>query len=122
MGIDLAKIQGRLDNLNTKGGKGYENFWRPQDGEQSIRIVPTADGDPFKDFWFHYEVGQNSGFLCPKKNFGDDCPVCNFAGRLFDENTEESRRMAKKFLPRQRFFSPVLVRGEEDKGVRMWGY
>lgn len=30
--------------------------------------------------------------------------------------------MAKKFLPRQRFFSPVLVRGEEDKGVRMWGY
>ena len=122
MGIDLAKIQGRLDNLNNKGGKGNENFWRPQDGEQSIRIVPTADGDPFKDFWFHYEVGQNSGFLCPKKNFGDDCPVCNFAGRLFDENTEESRRMAKKFLPRQRFFSPVLVRGEEDKGVRMWGY
>ena len=122
MGIDLAKIQGRLDNLNNKGGKGNENFWRPQDGEQSIRIVPTADGDPFKDFWFHYEVGQNSGFLCPKKNFGDDCPVCNFAGRLFDENTEESRRMAKKFLPRQRFFSPVLVRGEEDKGVQIWGF
>ena len=122
MGIDLTKIQGRLDNLNSKGGKGNENFWRPQDGEQSIRIVPTPDGDPFKDFWFHYEVGQNSGFLCPKKNFGDDCPACKFAGRLFDENTEDSRRMAKKFLPRQRFFSPVLVRGEEDKGVRMWGY
>ena len=122
MGIDLTKIQGRLENLNNRGGKGDKNFWRPQDGEQTLRIVPTADGDPFKDFWFHYEIGNNPGFLCPKKNFGDNCPVCAFAGRLFDENTEESRRMAKKFLPRQRFFSPVLVRGEEDKGVRMWGY
>jgi hypothetical protein len=25
-------------------------------------------------------------------------------------------------MARQRFFSPVLVRGEEDKGVRIWGY
>ena len=25
-------------------------------------------------------------------------------------------------MARQRFFSPVLVRGEEDQGVRLWGY
>jgi hypothetical protein len=30
--------------------------------------------------------------------------------------------MAKSLMARQRFFSPVLVRGEEDKGVRIWGY
>ena len=24
--------------------------------------------------------------------------------------------------PRQRFFSPVLVRGEESEGIRLWGY
>jgi len=30
--------------------------------------------------------------------------------------------MAKKFLPRQRFFSPVVVRGEEKEGVKVWGY
>ena len=30
--------------------------------------------------------------------------------------------MAKSFFARQRFFSPVLVRGEEAEGVRIWGY
>ena len=30
--------------------------------------------------------------------------------------------MAKNLSARQRFFSPVVVRGEEDKGVRIWGY
>jgi hypothetical protein len=30
--------------------------------------------------------------------------------------------MAKKFLARQRFFSPVVVRGEEKDGVKIWGY
>ena len=30
--------------------------------------------------------------------------------------------MAKKLFARQRFFSPVIVRGEEKEGVRVWGY
>ena len=30
--------------------------------------------------------------------------------------------MAKKFLARQRFFAPVVVRGEEKDGVKLWGF
>ena len=30
--------------------------------------------------------------------------------------------MAKNLMARQRFFSPVLVRGEESEGIRVWGY
>ena len=30
--------------------------------------------------------------------------------------------MAKDLFPKQRFFSPVIVRGEESQGVRIWGY
>ena len=30
--------------------------------------------------------------------------------------------MAKSLTARQRFFSPVLVRGEEKQGIRIWGY
>ena len=30
--------------------------------------------------------------------------------------------MAKNLMARQRFFSPVIVRGQEDKGVQVWGY
>ena len=122
MAIDLDKMKARKAALEGKGGGNRDTFWRPQDGEQTIRIVPTADGDPFKDYWFHYNVGNNPGFLSPKKNFGEDDPLNDFVRKLFNEGTEESIKMAKSLMARQRFFSPVLVRGEEDKGVRIWGY
>ncbi len=60
-----------------------------------IRIIPTQDGDPFKDYWFHYNVGNNTGFLSPKKNFGEDDPLDQFVRQLFNEGTDESRKMAK---------------------------
>jgi len=113
-------MKAKLDSLNG-GRKKQTEFWRPEEGENNVRIVPTADGDPFKDFWFHYNVGT-SGFLCPKRNHGDDCPVCNFANKLWNEGTEESKRQAKDMFAKQRFFSPVLVRGEESEGIKVWGY
>ena len=121
MAINIDKMKQRKAALDSRGGN-RDTFWRPQDGEQCIRIVPTADGDPFKDFWFHYNVGNNPGFLSPKKNFGEGDPLDDFVRKLFNEGTEESIKMAKSLMARQRFFSPVLVRGEEDKGVRIWGY
>jgi hypothetical protein len=121
MGIDMSKMRAKMQALKNTGG-GKSNFWRPQDGEQVIRIVPTADGDPFKTFWFHYNVGNNSGFLSPKRNFGESDPLDDFVRKLFNENTEESVKMAKNLMARQRFFSPVVVRGEENEGVRIWGY
>ena len=65
MGIDLKKMRAKMNALENKGGKNI--FWRPEDGETTIRLVPTADGDPFKEYWFHYNVGNNPGFLSPKK-------------------------------------------------------
>ena len=60
--------------------------------------------------------------MSPKKIFGEDDPLDSFVRQLFNEGTDESIKMAKNLMARQRFFSPVIVRGEEDKGVRIWGY
>lgn len=122
MGIDLSKMRAKLNAVQNRGSSKKSQFWRPEDGEQTIRIVPTSDGDPFKEFWFHYNLGSNAGFLSPKKNFGEDDPLDGFIRQLFNEGTEESTKMAKNLMARQRFFSPVIVRGQEDQGVRIWGY
>ena len=58
MAIDLAKMRAKLDSVKNKGGK--TGFWKPPEGESTIRIVPTKDGDPFKDYWFHYNLGNNT--------------------------------------------------------------
>ena len=121
MAIDLNKMRAKLDALQNRGEKKDSSFWRPQEGEQTIRIVPTADGDPFKEYWFHYNLGKNPGFLSPKRNFGTDDPLNDFVRQLFNEGTDDSIKQAKQLMARQRFFAPVLVRGEEEKGVRIWG-
>lgn len=121
MAIDMSKMAQKKQALENRGG-GKGNFWRPDDGETTIRILPTADGDPFKEYFFHYNVGKNPGFLSPKKNFGEDDPLDSFVRKLFNEGDDESIKMAKNLMARQRFFSPVVVRGEEDKGVQIWGY
>jgi hypothetical protein len=122
MGIDIAKMKAKLAALQNKGGEGKTNYFKPEEGKNySVRIVATPDGDPFREFWFHYDIAKG-GVMCPKKNFKETCAICEFANKLFREDTEESRKAAKKFLPRQRFFSPVLVRGEEKEGVKVWGY
>lgn len=122
MAIDMSKMRERLNKLQAKNDGNGSAFWRPSEGGQTIRIVAPKDGDPFKDFFFHYNVGSNSGFLCPNKNYGDPCPVCDFSKKLFKEGDEESVKMAKELMARRRFFSPVLVRGEENLGVKIWGY
>jgi len=122
MGINLDKMKLKKAALENKGGDGKRWFWKPQDGDQIIRIVPDADGDPFREFWFHYNLGENFGFLCPKKNFGEDCKVDDLVRKLYNDGSEDSKKKAKDLNAKQRFFSPVIVRGEEEKGVRVWGY
>ena len=121
MGIDLAKMKAKREALENRGD-GKTVFWRPEDGEQTIRILPPSDGDPFKEYWFHYNLGKNPGFLSPKKNFGESDPLDDFIRQLYKDGSEESVKMAKNLSARQRFFSPVIVRGEEDKGPRLWGF
>ena len=120
MALNLDKMRAKLDKV-TGNDKRNNDFWRPEEGENNVRIVPTPDGDPFKEYYFHYNVGT-SGFLCPKKNYGDDCPVCNFANKLWNDSSDESRKMAKGLFAQPRFFSPGRVRGQESEGVKVWGY
>jgi len=123
MALDMKKMKAKYTALQNRGrGNGKSHWFRPQDGEQVIRIVPTADGDPFKEFWLHYGVGRNPAFLSLKRNYGQDDPLDNFVRALYKEGDEDSIKMAKSLSAKQRFFSPVLVRGEEEKGVRIWGY
>ena len=46
-----------------------------------------------------------------------------FAGKLREEYNKENYVLAKKLDAKKlRIFAPVVVRGEEDKGVRLWQF
>ena len=99
-------------------------FWKPTEGDQDIRIVPTEDGDPFKVYHFHYNLGEaaRGGVLCPKRQFGEECPICDFASVSYGKKEPMIvRRWQSPSLFVNDFFSPVIVRGEEEAGVRKFG-
>ena len=128
MALNIEKMRQKLE-ASRNGGKMKKDTgfkWRPSEGDQTVRILPTADGDSFREFQFHYNVGKNPGILCPKRNYGEDCPICDFASKLWrqgtETNNETAKKEAKKLLARRRYYSPIIVRGEESSGVRVWAY
>ena len=123
MGIDLDKMRAKYQALTTKGGSSDDRFWKPEEGTQVIRIVAPEDGDPFRDYMYHYRLGTEgkTTFISPR-SFGQKDPIAEFGNKLWNEGTDDSKEMARKFFPRMRVFAPVVVRGEEEKGVRIWGF
>jgi hypothetical protein len=127
MAINLEAMRAKLEaSKNGNRGKSNDTKWKPEQGDQTIRILPTKDGDPFKEFYFHYNVGKNPGILCPKRNHNEECPICDFASSLWKEgvsnNDDTAKKEAKKLFVRKRYFSPILVRGQESQGVKIWAY
>ena len=58
MTLNIEKIKDRLGKLKNNGKEGNKLFWRPTiASETTLRIVPTSCGDPFRDFYFPYNVG-----------------------------------------------------------------
>tara|TARA_R110000822_G_scaffold89888_1_gene207940 strand:- start:64 stop:708 length:645 start_codon:yes stop_codon:yes gene_type:complete len=55
-------------------------------------------------------------------NWGEKDPIMEFARQLRQTNDKENWRLAKKLDPKTRIFAPVVVRGEEGEGVKLWQF
>jgi hypothetical protein len=126
--MDINQIKNRLNSLqNKKGGsqnkeERAKNFWKPAVGKQIIRVVPSKfdKSNPFKEVYFHYGVANRS--MIALTNFGEKDPIVEFASQLRKSSEKENWQLAKKIEPKMRVFAPVIVRGEEEKGVRLWEF
>jgi len=126
--MDLSLLKSKLDGLQSKSSTGGNKtdystiFWNPKVGKHQIRIVPSAydSKNPFKELKFYYGI-TNKVMISPS-NFGEKDPIALFAGKLREEYNKENFVLAKKLDPKNRVFAPVIVRGEEDKGVRLWQF
>ena len=123
MALDLDAIRRKLNQLSGNSSK-RNVMWRPQEGEEStVRLLSFSDNDgqPFKERWFYYNIGNNPGLLAPYQ-FGEPDPIQELINKLRDDGSKESYELAKKLYPKMRSYAPVVVRGEEDKGVRLWAF
>lgn len=124
--MDLSQIKSKLSALQTRNTTRQNDLskiiWKPSVGKHSIRMVPSKfdRANPFKEVFFHYGIGPKT--MMSLQNFGEKDPIVEFANELKKSNDQDSRALAKKLSPKMRVFAPVIVRGEEDKGVRLWEF
>jgi len=119
--MDLNAIRKRLGQLQTTNNR-TSSLWKPQPGKTQIRVVPYEfnKDNPFIELFFHYNL-NNRSYLSPI-SFGRPDPIEEFAQKLKASGNKEDYQLSKKLEAKMRTFAPVIVRGEENEGVRFWGF
>jgi hypothetical protein len=128
MNIDAIKqrLNALQSNQNTSKKEKIDYtkvYWKPkQEGKYQIRIVPSKNSptNPFQEVFVHYGISKFPIYALT--NWGEKDPIVEFATKLRTTNDKENWVLAKKLDPKMRIFAPVVVRGEEEQGVRLWEF
>lgn len=125
--MNLDQIKAKLAGLNNNGQErekiDYDKiFWKPTNGKHNVRIVPSVydPSFPFKELKFHYNIGKFP--MIALSNFGKQDPIEEFVKELRKTSDKDNWSLSGKLSPKTRVFAPVIVRGEEEKGVRLWSF
>lgn len=127
MAMDLSAIKSKLSSLQNQKQGGQKRdmsliLWKSSVGKHSVRIVPAMwdKSNPFKEVLVHYGIGNRT--MISLVNFGEKDPIVEFAKQLAQTGDKDNWMMSRKLEPKMRVFVPVIVRGEEEKGVRLWEF
>lgn len=121
MNLDLIKK--KLEQINEQSQERQDNSalrWVPANGKSQIRIVPSVENpdNPFTELMFYNKLSKYP--ILALTNFNEQDPVEEFIETLRATNDKDNWSLSGKISARPRYFVPVIVRGEEDKGVRIW--
>ena len=124
--MDLNLIKQRLDSLqkqsSNSGGSGTSLFFKPSVGKQVVRVLPSKFSKeiPFTEMLFYYGIGNR--VMASPQNWGEKDPIQEFTKQLRQSGDKENWRLAKKLDAKTRIFAPIVVRGQEDEGVKLWQF
>lgn len=125
MALDINALKGKLNsfkrNINAERDMA---IWKPKEGKSVIRIVPWKGNpaNPFIELYFHYF--DKKTYLSPI-TYGNRDPIQEFAEALRNDPEKDPKERyaeARPFMPKLRTYVPIIVRGEEDKGVRFYSF
>lgn len=107
----------------SEGSRMYDSYlkpgtpmFKPKEGENTIRILPSTWEEPDWDYTIqsHYGVGpDNARYLCLKMK-NEDCPVCE--AKINAADKEE----ADQLTPSKGAICWVIDRDNEKAGPQLW--
>lgn len=120
--MNLDIINKRLDSLRNaeKPKKKYTKLpmldLAKRSGKFYIRLLPNKYNNdmPFTEVYVYYKF--NGKIFASPMTFGDPDPIAQFASTIQDYE------LKKNFTPAFEVYAPVIVRGEEQEGVKYWRF
>jgi len=127
--MDVNAIKARLEarqnpvkGSNKSNDERSKHFWKAPVGKHLVRFVPLKSNpeNPFIELYVHYQFNKKT--MISPINWGEKDPIVEFSKNLSKSKEPEDWKLAKKIKPKMRVFAPVIVRGEEEKGVRFYEF
>lgn len=124
---EANRLSTPLSTGKKKGKNMFDFIWRPTAGTSTIRIVPNKK-DIEWPFYIVYVHGRdyatkiglvNYEFVSPK-TFNKEDPSEIFANKLYKQDYENNKQFIKYFSPQKFYYVPVLIKGKESSGIKIW--
>ena len=97
-----------MDNLKISDFKQYFYFSKNDPWELDLSAGKLAFGELKGG-------GQKFGKICPLKNFGKKCKVCEKAVELFNTGSKQDEVIARKIYAKKQCFFPVWMKDIQKK-------
>ena len=113
-----SAMKAQLDSFETSTGA---NFYKVETGSQVIRILPAEDNSksPLTVVRQHFGINGKS-FPCNTTFEGDTADSLDkFIKDLYGKSDEATQEKLKRKFSSVRVYLPIVVRGQEDKGVQI---
>jgi len=121
--MDINKLAEKLAKLNSTRNEFADIWFKPSEEEQRIRIIPYPhQNDPFIEVYFHYNIGNAKSLVCPREMEGKSCPICDLADEIKNKGGDDNYKLFLDYKAKMRVYVPVIVRGKEEDGVKLWGF
>lgn len=113
MAINLAKLKETKEKLNKSGGRS--EYWKPEDGKNTIRVLPAKSGDEFfVEVHTHYKIGFDEKSVICKKTHEKECPICKELDKL-SKGSKKDAELAKDMRAKKAYYLQIVTHDEPDK-------
>lgn len=123
MAIDIDAIRKKVQELSGIRKTSNIQMWKPTaPSEHRVRGLPmktSIDGVPIRELQFYYLEEGRAGILAPFQ-FGKPDPIHELRMKMYSTKNADDKKLANELRPKTRAFLPIIVRGEESKGILVW--
>lgn len=131
MSYDIDAIKKKIAELSNQKSRGRNKgqkreklaYFKPKMGANEIRFLPYDDGNgqPFQQIDYYNSRQLTERRIVAPAQWGLPDPVADLVEELQkDRGSDTSWNLLRQLRVKESYYAPVLVRGQEDKGVQIW--